>query len=494
MTQVTEEPQIRSSAKLPRLDRWVWVIAGATTVVLLAVAGRYGYHRDELYFLLCAQHLDWGFVDQPPLTPAIAWVADAIAPGNLTVLRTPSALISGACVLLVALTAREVGGGRGAQLLAAVLVATSSAAFAFGHLLSTTTVDVLVWLVIIWLAVRVLRTGDTRWALLIGGVAGIGLLNKYLVGLLAVGLVGGLLIAGPRRLLRDRWVLGGVAIAVLLVAPNIAWQIANGFPQLDVAGEIASGDSSYAGRPAALALQLVIVSPIATVVWVAGLVALFRRPEWRPYRALAWAWVVIVVLVLIGGGKGYYDAALLLALTGVGAVPVVGWLTRGRVVLRRGVFAAAVVLCAVMDAALMLPLWPASSLPDAVVAINYDAGETVGWPAMVASVERVTPPGAVVLTSNYGEAGAIARYSSVPVYSGHMSVADFGRPPESADVVVAVGVEDPAYLRRFFGDVDRVGSVDVGVEVDNEENGTPIYLCRDPREPWSSLWPDLRRV
>jgi len=485
MTQVTA---------LPRLNRLVWVLASAVTVILLIFAGRYGYHRDELYFLLCAHHLNWGFVDQPPLTPAIAWLMDTIAPGNLTVFRTPSALISGVCVVLVALIAREVGGGRGPQLFAAALVATSSAAFAFGHLLSTTTVDVLVWLLIIWLTIRVLRTGDTRWALLIGAVAGVGLLNKYLVGLLALGLVGGVLIAGPRRLLRSRWVLAGAALAVLVVAPNLMWQLANGFPQLDVAGEIASGDSSYAGRSSALALQLVIVSPIATVVWVAGLVALFRRPEWRRYRAVGWAWAVVVALVLIGGGKGYYDAALLLALTGVGAVPVVEWAARGGVVLRRSALGAAVVLCAVIDAMLMLPIMPASSVPDAVVAVNYDAGETIGWPAMVDSVERVAPPGAVVLASNYGEAGALSRHGSVPVYSGHMSVADFGTPPESADEVVAVGFEDPAYLERFFVSVERVGSVDVGVEVDNEENGAPIWLCREPRQPWSSLWPQLRRV
>ena len=358
---------------------------------------------------------------------------------------------------------------------------------------STTTVDVLVWLVVLWLTLRVLRTGDTRWAVLIGAVAGVGLLNKYLVGLLAVGLIGGILIAGPRRLLRDRWVLAGAGLAVLIVAPNVIWQIANGLPQLDVAGEIASGDSSYAGRPVAVALQFVIVSPIATAVWIAGLVALFRRPEWRPYRALAWAFVVVAALVLIGGGKGYYDAAMLLALTGVGAIPLVGWLDRGRSVLRRVAFAAAVVFSAGVVTVLMLPILPPSSA-DLVIPANYDAGETIGWPAAVASIERVTPPGAVVVTSNYGEAGAISRYGEVPVYSGHMSVADFGRPPESASAAIFVGYEDPAYLRRFFGSVERAGAVDVGVDVDNEENGAPIWLCRDPREPWSTLWPKLRRV
>ncbi|MFG1927575.1 glycosyltransferase family 39 protein [Cryptosporangium sp. NPDC048952] len=493
MAQVTAQPETDRLPRLDELDRLVWVIAGAVTVVLLAFAGRYGYHRDELYFLLCAHHLDWGFVDQPPLTPAIAWLTDTIAPGNLTVFRTPSALLAGLCVVLTALIAREVGGGRAAQLLAAVLAATSGGLLATGHLLSTTTIDFAIWMTILWLTVRVLRTGDTRWVLLIGAVAGVGLLNKYLVGLLAVGLIGGILIAGPRRLLRDRWVLAGAGLAVLIVAPNLAWQIANGFPQLDVASEIASGDSSYAGRSVALALQPVIISLVATAVWVTALVVLFRRAEWRPYRALAWAWLVIFAAMVIGGGKGYYDAPILLALTGVGAVPVAGWLSRGRVVLRRVLLTFAVVFCAVGDAVLMVPILPASSA-NAVIPINYDAGETIGWPALVASIERVTPPGAVVLASNYGEAGAVSRYGSVPVYSGHMSVADFGRPPESVDTVVAVGFEDPAYLRRFFGSVERAGSVDVGVDVDNDENDAPIWLCRNPREPWSTLWPKLRRI
>ncbi|MFI5959638.1 glycosyltransferase family 39 protein [Cryptosporangium sp. NPDC051539] len=480
-----------TQATLPPLNRWIWAVAAVPTGVLLALSGRYGYHRDELYFVLCGKHLNWGFVDQPPLTPAIARLMDTIAPGNLTVLRTPSALIAGSCVVLVALIAREFGGGRAAQLLAAVLVATSSGLFAFGHLLSTTTVDVVLWLVVLWLTFRVLRTGDTRWALLIGVAAGVGMLNKYLIGLLAIGLIGGLLIAGPRRLLRDRWVLAGLAIAVVLVAPNLVWQAAHGFPQLDVAGEIASGDSSYAGRPVALALQLVLVSPIATAVWVTGLVALFRRAE---FRALAWAAVVIFALLLLGGGKGYYDVPMLLALTGVGSVPVVGWVSRGRVALRRALLAVAVVFCALTDAFLMLPLAPVSSIPDAVVAINYDAGETVGWPAAVDSIERVTPPGAVVLTSNYGEAGALARYGDVPVYSGHMSVADFGVPPDSVSTVIAVGFDDPAYLRRFFGSVERAGSVDVGIDIDNEENGAPIWLCRDRQGSWGTIWPRIRRV
>ena len=134
--------------------RGPWLVAAATTATLLLLAGRYGYHRDELYFLLAGRHLDWGYVDQGPLVPALARLLDTIAPGNLVVLRTPSAVLAGGAVLLVAAIARELGAGRGAQIFAAVLAALSGIVLASGHLLSTTTVDLLVWLVAVWCAVR----------------------------------------------------------------------------------------------------------------------------------------------------------------------------------------------------------------------------------------------------------------------------------------------------------------------------------------------------
>ncbi|PWU58044.1 hypothetical protein DLE60_23325, partial [Micromonospora globispora] len=296
-----------------------WLVGAAVTAVLLLLSGRYGYHRDELYFLLCGRHLDWGYVDQGPLVPALARLMDTLAPGNLVALRTPSALIAGAAVVLVAAIAREFGAGRGGQLFAAFLAAVAGIVLAPGHLLSTTTVDLLVWLAAAWCAVRVLRTGDSRWALGVGLALGVGMLNKLLPALLAVGLLAGVAIAGPRRLLRDRWVLAAAGLVVLLAAPNLLWQATHAFPQLSVASSISDGDSSYSGRFEAIVLQLEIISPYAVPIWVAGLVALLRRPVWRAYRAIAWAWLVVFAIVLLGGGKGYYDAPLLLVLTAAGA-------------------------------------------------------------------------------------------------------------------------------------------------------------------------------
>ncbi|MGQ5262610.1 glycosyltransferase family 39 protein [Micromonospora sp. ZYX-F-536] len=476
-----------------------WVVAGVVSVTLLLLAGRYGYHRDELYFLLCGRHLDWGYVDQGPLVPALARLLDTIAPGNLVVLRTPSALLAGAAVLLVAAIARELGAGRGGQTFAAVLAAFSGIVLAGGHLLSTTTVDLLAWLVAALCAVRLLRTGDSRWALGIGMALGVGMLNKLLPALLAVGLIAGISIAGPRRLLRDRWVLAAAGLAVLLAAPNLAWQATHGFPQLGVAASISDGDSSYSGRLDALILQFVIISPYAVPIWIAGLVALLRWPRWRAYRAVGWAWLVVVGIVLLAGGKGYYDAPLLLVLTAAGALVTAGWASRGAVRLRRGLLTLGAVPFLLPSVVLLLPVLPADRLPGFVLDVNYDAGETIGWPAFadsVAAVHRGLPPEersrAVILTGNYGEAGALARYGparDLPrAYSGHNSMVDFGRPPESADVVIVVGWERSDPLTAWFHECAPAGRVDQRVEVDNDENGGPIFVCRELRRPWAQIW------
>jgi len=196
-------------------------IAAVLVALLLLVAGRYGYHRDELYFLVASRHLAWGYVDQPPLTPALAGLARLLFGDWLPGLRLLPALAVGALVVVTGLIARELGGDRAAQLLAAACVAASGVTVAVGHLHSTTTYDVLLWAVGL-LLVRLLGTGERRLWLAIGPVAGIGLLNKATVAQLAgVVLVGLLADREARRLLASRWLLAGGALAAALWAPRL---------------------------------------------------------------------------------------------------------------------------------------------------------------------------------------------------------------------------------------------------------------------------------
>jgi hypothetical protein len=307
----------------------------------------------------------------------------------------------------------------------------------------------------------------------------------------------GVAIAGPRRVFRGRWVWFGALAAVVLWAPWLGWQAAHGWPQLAVSRSIAAGGST-SSQPwwAVVPYQFLLVSPVLAPVWITGLVRLFRDPAARPFRFLAWAWVVLAVVFMATGGKPYYLAGLLPALLAAGTVPVDGWLTRGRVGLRRGVLVAAVVVGALVNLVIALPILPAGRAGP-VIALNPDVGETIGWPelvATVADVRRALPAGppVVILTDNYGEAGAIDRYGpalGLPgAYSGHNAYSAWGPPPDTAAPVITVGPDVTRYLRGCHL-AARIAD-DAGIA--NHERGAPVSVCTGPLLPWSREWPAIR--
>ena len=288
----------------------VIAVGAFVTVLLIVVGGRYGYHRDELYFLACGRHLAWGYPDQPPLVPLIARAMSAIAPGSLTLLRTPSAISAGLVVVLTALTAREIGARRDGQIVAAVVMASGGILYGTGHLLSTSTFDLLAWAWIVWLVVRLLRTGNNRQWLLVGLVAGIGLLATNLVAFLMAGLMVGLLVAGPRHVLRSPYLWIGGVVALALWAPYLAWQGAHGWPELAVSRSIRRqvGHVDPAGG--------VHPRPVAEprsgrrAAWVYGLIRLFRDSAVRRWRPVGVAYVFLLVVFIALGSKSYYLAGM----------------------------------------------------------------------------------------------------------------------------------------------------------------------------------------
>ncbi|HEY5979298.1 MAG TPA: glycosyltransferase family 39 protein [Microlunatus sp.] len=253
---------------------FAWRSVGAVAVglfaVLLMTAGRYGYHRDELYFLAAGRHLDWGFVDQPPLTPLLTRGMSVLVGDSLVGSRILPAVLAVATVIVAALISRELGGGRAEQLLTSAATAISAVVLIGGHWLSTTTVDLLIWAVLCWSVIRVVRIGGGPSWLWAGLTAGIGLQNKTLVLFLLVALAAGLLLDGPRRVFRDRWLWAAAGLALVIWAPNLNWQAVHGWPQLELSAAIAAG-SSGSSQPWWLFLpyQLVLVSPGLVPVWVA---------------------------------------------------------------------------------------------------------------------------------------------------------------------------------------------------------------------------------
>jgi 4-amino-4-deoxy-L-arabinose transferase-like glycosyltransferase len=467
----------------------IW-IGAATTALLVAVANRYGWHRDELYFLEAGRHLAWGYVDQPPFTPVLARLADLVAPRNLVVLRLLPAIAVGLAAVVGAMLVRELGGDERRQTLGAGVVAAGGFALGVGHLLSTATFDLLAWLVVLWLVARLLRTGDQRWWLAVGGVAGLAMLNKNLIVLLVVSLGVGLAIERRWDVLVSWSLVGGVALAGVLASPHLAWQAANGWPQFDMADALEARIGGE-NRLMLVPLQVLFLGPLFVGVLVVGGRWLAR--DGRAFRPLLWAWPAGLVLTFLAGGRPYYVLPLTIAvaLAGVAGAPGPGlrWAT--------------VAASGAVAVLLALPVLPVGAVA-VTGAVNESVAETVGWPELVEQVAGVVdelPPdeqaGVVLLTGSYGEAGAIDRFGPAhglpPAYSPHNGYADFRRPVDESATVVAVryGAAD-GYLADFFDECTQVAVVDNGQEVDNESQGTPILVCRGLRGTWAEVWEELR--
>lgn len=472
------------------------VAAGGVAVLLLAVAPRYGWHRDELYFREAGFHLQWGFVDQPPFTPFVARVAHEVAAGNLVVLRLLPALATALTVVLGALIVRELGGGRSAQVAGAVALGCGGFVLGVGHLLSTAVFDLTASMATLWLVSRILRTSDPRWWMAVGGVVGLAMLNKNLVVLLLLAVAFGLVAERRWDVLLTPWTIGSGILALAIAAPNLLWQAGNGWPQADMA-EALSQRLAGENRATLLPLQVIFLGPVlAPLLWW-GARWLHRSAAGRPYRVLLWAWPTCLLITFATGGRPYYALPLTLAVALAGVVDLAE---------RRGSarwLAWLVVPNALVALPLSLPILPLSTTSVTATA-NEAVAETVGWPELVdqiAGVIATLPPqereDVILLTASYGEAGAIDRFGAShglpPAHSAHNGYWDFRRPEEDSATVVAVRYS-PETLARHFDRCDQVASVDNGLGIANEVQGQPIVVCRGLRGSWAEVWPRLRHL
>jgi hypothetical protein len=486
---------------LPDVPRPVLLVAGLMVVALLAVSGSYGFHGDEMYFIVAGRHPAFGYVDQPPLTPLLSAASVALFGVSPTAVRLLPALEMGLIVILVALIARDLGGTRRSQVLAAITAALSGYLGA-GHLDTTTDPDLLAWAIVLWLLVKLLAGGDRRLWLAVGIVAGIALENKDTMLFLGFGLAVGLVLARRWDVVRSPWAWAAIGIALLIWIPNLAWQATNGWPQITMANAI----SQYASdnRAQIVPLLWLFTGPLLFPVSAAGLVWFLRTKSSSPWRAIWIAALIALALVVISGGKAYYAIGTAPVFMAAGAILLDRWLSRGHFRLKAASFTSVAVLSGALIAYLTLPILPlanyaTSGLPAAVP----DTANEVGWPQFVATVEQVVAglpadqrAHAVILTNDYSEASPLELLGTglPPVYSGHNSFWDWGPPPADRTIVVHVGDWRPADWSQFFVGCRVVAHVDNGLGIQNGEQGVAVTVCTGLRAPWPDMWPSLRTI
>ena len=489
----------------PRLSPVVWAVAAAAVAMVVSTAGRYGIFRDEYYYLMCADHLAWGYVDHPPLAMAFLKFWKSLFGDSALALRFPPALLNGLTALGAALVARELRGGAAAQVMTAVAVALMPGVLALGAFYSMNSFDVAFWVLLAWIVCRLLDpSADRRWWWGLGLAFGLGLLNKYSVLFVGVGLAVGVVFSPLRRELFSRYRIVGAALALVLVLPHLVWQVRAGWPTLEFMRN-AHDLKNVALSPGDFwSEQLLMAHPLYAPIWLTGLVGLLLAPRLRPWRPLGVAFGVVGLWLTFSHAKPYYLVPAYTLVMPAGAVLITHGLARWR---RLGRIAAvALPLLLALGGLIVAPLAIPLLSPDDFVAWEQTLGlrprnaehntvgvlpqhfsDRFGWEEMartVSGVAETLSPGertrCLVVADNYGECGAINYWGLPagvrPAVSGHNSCYTWWPADFEPEIVLVVGGSRERQEETFT-------SVELGAMHHSEmampfEQDVPVWICR----------------
>jgi len=481
-------------------------IAGVVALVHVATNGRYGFHRDELQTLSDALRMDWGFVAYPPFTPFVERVGMALFGHSLTGLRLFSVIAQAAAIFVSGLMARELGGGRLAQVTAALCVALAPLAMFEATEFQYSTFDYLWWVLIAYFAIRMLRSDDPRWCVAVGAVVGLGLMTKYTMAFYVAGILGGLVLTSARKFLASKWFWIGIGIALVICLPNVIWQVRHDFISLHFLRHIHARDVRQGRADGFLKDQFRINTNLMTApLWIAGLIAYFRD---RRFRMLGWMYVIPLVVFAATRARFYYLGAAYPMLLAMGAVAGERWfatLSRGWRWAVEGLLFAGMAVCGAYFGVVIIPWASSGPLKEFALKNNGDLREEIGWEDLVKAVAGVRdslPAGerenVGVVVGNYGEGGAVTilgpEYHLPPAIQLTNSgwLRGYPTPPPSTLIVVGWNREqvDEAFTGcRLAGHNGN----SLGVKNEESEDHPDIYVCGPPKLPWPQFWEEHQR-
>jgi len=488
------------------------ILAGITLLLHLVTNAHYGFFRDELYFIICGRHPDWGYVDQPPLVPLLAAGSQAFGI-SLFALRLIPALFAAGGVFVTARLVREFGGGAFGQIIGGLCVALAPVLLTFGTQLGPDDVGMWLWPLAALYVARLVQGADPRWWLGVGIALGVAGQAKYSVLFFGAALLTGIALSPARRILLTPWMPAGVALALLVVAPNVDWQISHGLPMLELLRHGQQGKNVILTPLQFLVADAVILNPVFALVWLGGLILAFLRPT---TRWIGWTFAILIVAMIGLHAKDYYPAdsyPLLFAAGGVALEMVTRRITSFRPILAAIAVVAGVVLLPFGTPVLGESQYvgyaraighvlraPAEERHKSA-ALGQDFADMHGWPEMTAAVagvyDRLSPgdrAGAGINASNYGEASAInffgPAYGLPTASSGHNQYWLWGPHFKQGGTLIDVN-GDASVLRKVCT------GVTLGATFSNPwgmpyEDDLPIYVCHGLNVDVAAIWPLVR--
>ena len=503
-----------------RTDTAVLVsLALAQIVVHLPFLQEYGYFRDELYYIACSNHLAWGYVDQPPLSIGILAIVRLVLGDSLFAIRIVPVLAGSVTVVLTGLIAKEMGGRRSAQVLAALAALTAPVILGnAARFFSMNAFDILSWAAAMYIAVLLAAGHSGKLWLAFGAVAGLGMQNKYSIAFLMLGLGVGMILTPLRKQLVSRWFWSGAALGALIILPNLLWEVRNGFPTAEFIHNAAYLKNSPTTPLQFLVGQFNDVGFGNAIVWIAGLVFLLVTPRGKPFRVFGFAYIAIFVLMASQNSKPYYLSPVYPVLFAAGGCMIEALASKARLSWIRPAAFGLVVILAIPALPFTLPVLPVDSFISYQNALGVEVprdergpvaltpqyyADMFGWQEMVDTVARIyrslTPDDqaqCLIYVRNYGEAGAIDFFGQrlgLPQAACAHNSCWFWKPGQwNGQVGIFFGRSNDTAdcfndLRRFFDSVELAGTTRC-VYAMPYENGRPIFLCRRAHFTLDWLW------
>ena len=503
-----------------------WFSGGLGIVVVMSLLllifhtvfnNRYGYFRDEFDYLSCANHLSWGYVDQPPLLPFLVRISRELIGDSLRSIRFLPALTISFTVILTAMIAREFGGKRYALILSGVAMVIAPVYLSDGSLLTTNCLEPLLWMGSVYFAILAVKRSPRYWVWF-GVIAGLGLEEKYSIGIFGFGIVLGLLLTGERKALWNKWFwLGGLA-AFLIFLPNLIWNIQNDWPFLQLMRNIRADGRDVQLSPLAFFLQqILLLHPLTAAIWITGLIVLLFCKQFKQFRFLALCYLVAFISFIVLKGKNYYLAPIYPMLFAAGAVALENGIDRTRQWWLKPALIVLMIAGGAWFAPLVVPVLSVdqfigymNSLPFKVPRSEHSHEHAVlpqhyadqfGWEELTQVAaqawSRLTPEekrDCGIFAQNYGQAGAIdffgPRYGLPPALSGHQTYFLWGPRGYSGQCMIVLD-DDKADLDQLFEHVELVGTSDHPYAL---ERNITVHLCKGAKfGSLGKLWPKVKK-
>jgi len=486
------------------------LLALASVAVHTATNGKYGFHRDELQTLDDALHLDWGFVAYPPVTPLIGRLELFLFGTSLIGFRFFAAVAVSAAMVIAGLIAKELGGGRREQVLAAMATCVAPVALAQGAIFQYVSFDYLWGVVATYFLLKLCKSGDARWWIGIGFALGLGMETRYTAGFWTMGIVAVVLSSDARKYLASKWLWLGVATAVLLFLPNVIWQAQHHFISLDFLKHLHERDVRQQRNKGFLVGQVLLcVNLVAVPLAAMGLWFLSAKEQGKRYALVTWTVLATFLLFWIAKARFYYTGPIYPVVLAAGSVAFGNWLNRAKPATAKIVNLlqwTGIALGGAVFAIFVMPIAPVGGKAWQLTSKLHDQfREQIGWSDLaenVAGVYNSLPAeekiSTGILTGNYGEGGALNLYGpalGLPhAMAGTNSFWYRGYDPREPQTVILVGLEKDEAEANFVNcAVVAKNTNRYGVENEESRDHPDIYLCRGLKRRWPEFWKKFQR-